>query len=265
MGGSKRDSLLQFHQSVKLGKQAPKIDPRTLMMARYILPGLPAPPAEFDWSGGVTEWGMMDNDRLGDCTCAARGHAVQVFTLAATGTMRTISDDEIEAEYTRDCGYNPSDPSTDQGGVEIAVLNDWRQQGIGVDGVEKLQAYISVNPANQIHVMQGVQYFGGVYIGVALPITAQGQTTWDVTDPNLTGDAAAGSWGGHAVFVVKYNAIGPVVVTWGQLMQMTWAFWAAYCDEAYALLSPDFLEVNGLTPGGFDVATMLSDLQDITS
>lgn len=266
MGGSSYDGdLKSFHQSVKLGKAKPRIDHRTLKMAKYLPAALPAPPVSVDWSGGVSSWGMMDNDRLGDCTCAGRAHAVQVFTLAATGTMRTIPDDEVQAEYVRDCGYVIGDPSTDIGGVEIDVLNAWRQLGIGVGGVEKLQAYAAVNVTNHTEVMQGVQLFGGLYIGVSLPITAQGQTTWDVVDPNLQDESSPGSWGGHCVFVLGYNSTGPRVITWGQIMQMTWAFWTAYCDESYALLSPDFIATTGLAPSGFDVATLLNDLQVVTA
>lgn len=42
--------------------------------------------------------------------------------------------------------------------------------------------------------------------------------------------------------VVAYDSRSLTVVTWGALQTMTWGFWAAYCDEAYAILSPDYLE-----------------------
>ena len=50
---------------LKLGKQAARHDPRTLLLASYISPGLPAPPASADLSGKVKAWGMMDNDQIG--------------------------------------------------------------------------------------------------------------------------------------------------------------------------------------------------------
>jgi hypothetical protein len=55
-------------------------------------------------------------------------------------------------------------------------------------------------------------------------------------------------------------------VTWGALQTMTWGFWAAYCDEAYAILSPDFLKPKGsqpVTPNGFNLAQLLEDLADL--
>jgi len=53
-----------------------------------------------------------------------------------------------------------------------------------------------------------------------------------------------------------------VLVTWGALQRMTWGFWSAYCDEAYALLSNDFLTADR-TPAGVDLATLESDLADL--
>ena len=44
-----------------------------------------------------------------------------------------------------------------------------------------------------------------------------------------------GSWGGHYVYVPGYTPPGPVCVTWGRKQQMTWAWFAKYCDEAYAV------------------------------
>ena len=70
------------------------------------------------------------------------------------------------------------------------------------------------------------------------------------------------SWGGHAVPVVASDPRRLAVVTWGQLLRMTWAFWEAYCDEAYAILSHDFLEKNK-TPDGFDLATLRADLKAV--
>src|SRR5580658_8869232 len=68
-----KENLMFDHTKAKLGKKAPKIDSRTLRLAKY-LTAVPPPPASCDWTKGVTEWGMMLNDALGDCTCAAIGH-----------------------------------------------------------------------------------------------------------------------------------------------------------------------------------------------
>ena len=43
-------------------------------------------------------------------------------------------------------------------------------------------------------------------------------------------------------------------------MKMTWNFWNIYCDEAYAVLSPDWIGQAKLAPSGFDLAALEADL-----
>ena len=80
----------------------------------------------------------------------------------------------------------------------------------------------------------------------------------------LTGDDRPGSWGGHAVDVVRYGAAGLTIVTWGSLKEMTWSFWDRYCDEAYCILSRDFLD-GDRAPNGFDLGALRADLELVTS
>lgn len=256
------------HTSVKLGKKAPKVDKRTLKLAKYFTAALPLPPVAVDWTASITDWGMMKNDILGDCTIAAVGHAVQSLTSLGTGIELTLPDSIIEFYYSTWDGWIPADPNTDQGGVEVDVLNNWRKYGFGYrshhQGTNKLIAYADPDPGDITHVKQAINLFGGVYIGLALPATAQGQSEWDLVGDGKTGNSAPGSWGGHAVWCPKYDNNYIYCVTWGSLLRMTWAFWQAYCDEAHALLSQDFIETTGLSASGFDLVTLTSDLALVT-
>ena len=45
--------------------------------------------------------------------------------------------------------------------------------------------------------------------------------------------------------VVAYDVRGLTVITWAEAKRMTWTFLDAYCDEAYAVLSADW--INDLT------------------
>ena len=92
-------------------------------------------------------------------------------------------------------------------------------------------------------------------------MTAQTQDVWDVV---ATGGANANpnSWGGHCVFVPKYDEKGFTCITWGQLKTMTLAFWKKYCDEAHTLLGHDWLSAKG-APNGFDRAQLEADLEVI--
>jgi len=245
------------HSKMKLGRKAIKTDSRTLALGRYFTSSLPAPPSMADWTKGTVRWGMMLNNRLGDCTIAAVAHAIQVWT-SNTARKVTPPDSTVETYYQQWDGYVPGDSSSDHGGVALDVLNDWQKQGFAGNA---LLAFADPKPGNLIEIRQSIALFGGVYIGLSLPLTAQKQDVWDVV-PGGGAAARKGSWGGHCVFVPKYDAKGFTCITWGQLKTMTVAFWNKYCDEAHALLSQDWLTAKG-SPAGFDQAQLESDLKAI--
>jgi hypothetical protein len=291
------------------------------------------PPARVDYTHGIKDWGMMLNDKLGCCTIAALGHAVQIWTVNALGRELTVPDATILKYYEQWDGYNPADCFSDQGGVELDVLNDWRQQGF--DG-NSLDAYVSIDvhgsspssnrvsgrsgdrvssrqsessvqriagstnasllsadmepadhpitrsfaqPINRLpappipQIATAIWLFGGAYIGVELPITAQDQDVWDV--PNNPGpNDDPGSWGGHAIYLVGYDfPESPVpnpesrtltCITWGRTKKMTWAWFEKYCSEAYALVSKEWLNTSGVSPSGFDLAALEKDLEVVS-
>src|ERR1700758_5629088 len=180
---------------LKLGKSVARHDPRALLMASYVTPALPTPPASFDLTGKVKTWGMMDNDQIGDCTCAAAGHLIMEWTANAGKKMATPSEKQIVGAYSAITGYNPTTGANDNGAVEIDVLNYWRQTGIAG---HKIGAYVALEPANHSHIMDSVYIFQGCYIGVQLPISAKAQVQnnqpWSVPPGGTIGDRAKGSW-----------------------------------------------------------------------
>jgi len=242
---------------MKLGRKHVKTDPRTLKLGKYLKDALPGAPSAKDWTKGVPDWGMMLNNVHGDCTIAAAAHAIQVWSANTKGEI-TLPDALILHYYEKWDGYKPSDPNTDGGGVELDVLTNWQKSAF--DG-HKLIAYADPVFSNLDEIRQSIALFGGVYIGLALPNTAKTQAVWDVV-PNGGDDAKPGSWGGHAVFVPKYDAHTFTCITWGELKPMTVAFWKEYVDEAHALLSHDWLESKG-SPAGFDLSQLKADLEGI--
>jgi hypothetical protein len=245
------------HARMKLGRQPAKTDARTLKLGDYLTPALPPPPASVDWTSGITGWGMMLNDQLSDCTIAACAHAIQVWT-ANSGGIVTVPDSMVQAMYQKWGAYMPGNTSTDAGQAELDVLTNWRQQGLVGHG---LLAFADPNITNLVEIRQSIALFGGVYIGLGLPLTAQAQDVWDVA-ANGGANAAVNSWGGHCVFVPKYDQNGFTCISWGQLKTMTVAFWNQYCDEAHTLLGQDWLTAKG-SPAGFDQAQLQADLNAI--
>ena len=141
------------------------------------------------------------------------------------------------------------------------MCNAFKREGFAG---HKLTAFASVQPKNTQEIKQAINLFGGVYIGVSLPLTAQAQVgkywAYVPNDP----DNESGSWGGHCIFVIGYDAGGLTAITWGSLQRLTWNFWRRYVDESYALMSPDFLDMAGLAPNGFDLAQLEADLAAIS-
>jgi len=246
------------YTKVKLGKQTAHHDKRVPMLSKYTT-GLPAPPAKVDYTAKITNLGMMLNDKLGDCTCAAVGHCIQEWTAEAQKQQVILPDQTILQLYEVVGHYNPNNPNTDKGAIELNVLNYWLANPVAGN---QLSAFAALEPHNHQEIQDAVYIFGNCYIGLALPLTAQTQTVWTVPPGGPNGQGAPGSWGGHAVPIVAYDQRGLTCITWGELKRMTWQFWNAYCDEAYGLLSPDWVDA-GKTPAGFNWQQLETDMADI--
>lgn len=247
----------------KLGKHRPKIDSRTLKFGSYLTSQLAPPPASVDYANPVTTWPMMGNDQYGDCTCAAAGHMIEEWT-ANTGTIEVLPDTTILKTYNHFAHGNP-----DAGANMLDVLKYWRSSGIGKD---KIMAFAQLEPQNDVQLQDAVSIFGNCYIGLALPNFAVAQGTnfldipWEVPAGGAVGDAAPNPNNGHCVPAVAYDQRTITVVTWGALKTMSWQFYDAYADEAFGVLSQDWINKKlGTTPSGFDLTTLKQDLASVTS
>lgn len=249
-----------------LGKKAAFFPPLTPKFASLILPTdtpLPPVPATVDYTTRVATWPMFDNDTLGDCAIATVGHMIQLYTSYTRPTAEIMTIPEIIEFYELAGGYNPANPATDQGCVISDVLRLWNARGVSVGGyMDRISGFIRVDPLVATETKYSLWWFGAVYIGVQLPIAWQTAHSWDLP-ANLLGDNAPGSWGGHAIPIVAYDADGVTVITWGEKMKMSWAAMHAYCDESWAVISPDFINQQGVTPANFDWAYLLASMKRI--
>lgn len=243
-----------------LGKKPYVPDPRSLHLEKYAV-ALPTPAPWVNWAMKTKlPWGMMLNDQLGDCTCAAVGHMIQSFT-TDTGSELTLPDSAILKAYEDVAGYVPGDPYTDRGAMVSDVLKYWKSTGIGG---HKIEAYAQVSPTNHTLLRQSIELFGAIDIGIQLPVAAQSMGNyWNMgAQTSATGDYAPGSWGGHSVAVLAYNDWSYICVSWGQLIRINTIFWATYVDEAWAAISPDFF--NGTkSASGLDLAQLNADLVEV--
>ena len=240
----------------KLGKLPKREDPRTLKLARYLVAEeITFLPTGADWTQLATQpWGTMANDRLGDCALAAPGHMVQAWTANAQGAEVTISDADIVKAYSAVGGYVPGKPSTDNGCNMLDVLRFWKSTGIGG---RKIAAYVEFDPTDRVQVRAAHWLFGGAYLGFGLPLSAQSQAVWEVTTgPN----AAFNSWGGHATASTTCDLQQCGLITWGYFQPYSYAFLAKYADEAYAVLSEDWMGSGSTSVQGFNLEMLRADL-----
>ena len=248
---------------MKLGKKPPVYDPRTLNFANYLHHDLlPRVPQKHMYAGNIApdSWGMMGNHNINNCTCAAAGHLIMEWT-DDNGNMVTLADQDIINLYSTITGYDPATGQNDTGADEKLTLNYWRNNGVSG---HKILAYTALEPKNNHHVKQAVYLFGGCMIGLNLPFSAQMQNIWSVLPGGPVGDGLPGTWGGHAMAVIGYDHEGLTAVTWGEAKKMTWSFYETYFEEAYAIISTDFVGKKA-APNGFKLAELQADLQKINS
>jgi hypothetical protein len=250
---------------VKLGRTAPyaAAEKPRLILDGY-LTGAVAP-AVVDFASEVLSWPMYGNDTIGDCTAACAGHQIQAWT-RYTGAEVDVPEDEITQLYSAVSGYDPaqvqpdgSNP-TDTGAAIQDVLTYWRKSGVPVAG-HKILAFAQLTDLSKIH--DALWMFGSVYLGISFPQSAMDQ--FDADQPwDVSGDGTI--IGGHAI-PLQYAGTGACpyqVVTWGRLQGMTQAFLDTYCEEAWIIITDDWLSKNGHTPEGLDLQQLGADLSQLT-
>ena len=239
--------------NLKLGRLPRRFDPRVPQMTDLMAVAPPAPPiperAGYQWDL-PEDLGMMLNDTLGDCTCAGFYHGLQIFSGLAQRSVYTAPDSDVLALYEGACGYNPQDPSTDQGGIEQNVLTYLLRTGapMGSNPPHKISGFFEINVANHQDVCRAIYEAGVVYIGFNVPAYLMNDGPPSVWAPSPKEDNSI--VGGHCVVLGGYGPDHFNLISWGQKYRMTWGFWDQFVDEAYAIADPDWIEANGRTPLG---------------
>lgn len=271
----------------KLGRRAPLWTPRhhamaARMHAAFASLGQPPVTPTYDYVAAVTSlvgwnWGMMANDRVGDCVDAGVGH-VYMANRANNGTWTHVpTDDEVLALYTATTGYDPTKTDaqgnnpTDQGSSEADVCDYLVSTGFLGDRALVTAPLLTGTTDDEglDKVRWCIELFGACVIGVNLPNEAQNQfaagTPWA-----LGGDETVE--GGHCVVLFDYSSEDFFAVTWGGqpkdprgLQRVTGDWMKKFNEEAHAVLWTDQLMSTGKTPAGFDVAQLTADLKTLAA
>jgi hypothetical protein len=247
----------------KFGKKPKRIDKRTLQFGKYLVSAnLPSVAPSFDVDSAFTNMvdnNMYDNDTLGCCVIAGRGHCTLRLEDEQQGILIDITDSDIVTEYYKEEGCYPQ--GCDNGLDMLTSLNAWEKGWVVAGKTYAIAAYTEINIANHNELMYAVMLLYGAYTGLQVPQSAMDQFNagqiWDVSTTNTQ------IVGGHCVYIVAYNDTGPICITWGKRQQMTWAFWDKYFDEAYAVIDNIDSWVNPATDP-LNIPALLADVAAIT-
>lgn len=250
-------------ENFKLGKLPPDESKPKLSLGKFLLAEAPASPAVVDWMSEIDNWPLHMNDRVGCCTIVSQAHALLALSHYGSKNNVSVTDQDVIHAYSDVSGYDPKTGLHDDGAYVQDALDHWRKVGLGG---HKIVAFAKVDVHNQAEVDAAINIFGTLILGIALPVTAQDQTgpgrVWDY----VAGDNARYSWGGHAVATGLYDrgAGKRRVSTWGGVQDMSQAFWNHYVDEAWVVITQEWLDANGLTPGGIDLYKLGEDFAELT-
>lgn len=246
----------------KLGKTPAREDAVKLKFGAYLTKTLPKPPATGGHRDLLTHvvLGMLGNDRAGDCVWAGAAHETMLWNEEATSII-PFTDTSVLSDYTAVTGYNPADPSTDNG-TDMQVAAKYRQDTGVLDANgkrHKVGAYLAIEKGNKAQIMQAIYLFGAVGIGIQFPGSAMDQFN---AGEDWTVVKGAQIEGGHYIPGISYDAKFVYIVTWGKVIRANWAFIKKYMDEGVVYLSPEML-VAGKSLEGFDLATLQAELASI--
>lgn len=228
-------------------------------------------PASADYSHLPTI-GMHLNDTWGDCTCAADANIVEQQTYYGQSSEVVVTDAttlkayEVVGHFDPNAGP-PGENPTDQG-AQVADALKYLQQ-TGMQG-HTIALYGDIDASSTEKIKTAVAEFGCVDFGVNLPTSAQAQfqagidagktPVWDY-DPSADNTIE----GGHCILAVGYNTSGFLILTWGSVVLVTWAWWARFGSEAWAVVSHDWVNAaTGKDPEGVILSVLGSEFQAVT-
>ena len=225
----------------------------------------PAVPAA-GWENAVppTAWGMLGNDQVGDCAEAGILHLIQ-GQAANTGTVLTPTTDQALALYTAVTGYNPSDPSTDQGTVLTDLLTYIQTSGVEMTDSTGKTVTVEVVGSASLDISSTAQMryagytFGGNYLGINCPQQCEDDTTnWNF-GPGLP------IAGGHCIPQEGEGIAGGKIVSWSEVIPVSNLFLMSYLDEGYVVLTKSWVNAQGKSPSGLDLDGLLAAMKTLSN
>lgn len=218
-------------------------------LAVYAKGRIPRPPASV--SVPAVPYPIDRNDIEGDCTIAGVDHLLRGWN-AQYPLEQVVPPSEEEIGRT----YRTLSGGEDTGLVEASVLRTWMLDGLFGT---KIAGYAPIDPRNLLTIHQSIAFYGGAYLGILCPRSAQLQ--FAKGEPwTYCGEETRD---GHCVVALGYDRHGDLIVaTWGGLATLTAGFLAHYLEEAWCVLGPQVVAAKEDTLG-LDLDALKADLARI--
>lgn len=259
------------HGTMKLGALPAVVPYRMLLSLTGVGENLllAEPPGAFSAltvgrAGVIDSYSMRQNDRYGCCVPAGLANAEMIMSNCA-GRLHDPSDAAVLQSYSLcNPAWTIGVAGTDVGCVVHDALVCYRDHGLplGPDGsliniASFASAFTPGRPeATKRLIKWSIVLGGGIGLGLALPVSAQSMSTWD-----LGGDATP--WGGHFVWGTSYNEAGLNCITWGEAKTITWRALTAWCREAWMIYDDDHLDAVGKLPIGLSREQLADDMATV--
>jgi len=251
---------------LKLGKLPAAPKPTDFKFSQFAAAiSLPNVPSRFGHGQAYSDWKMLGNDQYGDCVWAGAAHEHMLFNKVIQHQDVAFDDQSVLGDYSAVTGFDPNNPSTDQGTNVHDALDYRRKTGIAdASGTRhQIGAYVALDPKNWDHLEQAAYIFGAVGIGFEFPRSAMDQFNngepWDV----VPGSPIEG---GHYVPVVGTvdSPNQATAITWGKRQPFTRAFYEQYNDESWVYITPEELH-DGAGFHGFDMTKLNQFLSQLSN
>ena len=225
---------------------------------RYVDPITTPIPAVFGHYDKISSWGMLANDQYGCCAWASSAHEVMVQNAAQNpARIVTFTDANVLSDYAS-TGFNPVTGENDNG-TNMFQLYAYRKNNGIIDAAgtrHRIQAFLECREDKDI-LAAATYMFGTVGIGIKVYDWAEKQFAnhqpWDVQRGGVFK-------GGHAIPVVGRKANGNfLVVTWGELQEMTPEFYEKMAVSTFVGVTQDYL-TGDLSPEGLHSTQLAQDL-----
>jgi hypothetical protein len=226
--------------TLKTGRRPPKNTP-ALQLTRLLTRRTPEHPVRADYLAALNGgWGMLGNDRYGDCVAVTWANMRRLVTATLTPPGVYPDMGQVAALYAT---QNPGFPAEDNG-MDIQTCLEHLNRDGGPDGVRAV-AFAKVNHRRVSEVKAAIAIFGSVWTGVYVQQANMNQfndgVPWDYVRMSPVE-------GGHSVLTGGYGRGGTGTlggdekfITWAAETSFTAKYWRREVEEAWVVVWPEHL------------------------